>query len=41
MLGLRDNARHFGAGYPTLNFLKRFPFDMIKINRICCRAVSR
>jgi len=32
-LGVRVGLDEFGAGYSTLNYLKRFPLDFVKIDR--------
>jgi diguanylate cyclase (GGDEF)-like protein/PAS domain S-box-containing protein len=40
-LGVRVGLDEFGAGYSTLNYLKRFPLDFVKIDRTLVAGLGR
>ena len=40
-LGVQVGLDEFGAGYSTLNYLKRFPLDFVKIDRTLVSGLDR
>lgn len=40
-LGVQVGLDEFGAGYSTLNYLKRFPLDFVKIDRTLVSGLGR